>query len=117
MKRVKHVFNKVFDIDNIKQAIYDVNSGHRGRKEPAWVEDIIDDRIKDFKNIILNGYTKSDTRKMTIYDKNAKKYRDIEEPKLCPDQYIHHMIIQPLIPIMMRGMDDLCCGSLVEVHN
>lgn len=112
MKRAKHIFNKVIDTDNIKQAIYDVNSGHRGRKEVDWVEDTIDDRIEDLRNIILNGYTKSETRKMTIYDKNAKKYRDIEEPKLWPDQYIHHMIIQPLISIMMRGMDDLCCGSI-----
>lgn len=49
---------------------------------------------------------------MRRYDHNAKKWRDICEPALWPDQYIHHAVIQALKPVMMRGMDYWCCGSI-----
>ena len=40
---------------------------------------------------------------------SAGKWRDIYEPRLWPDQYIHHALVQVLQPVMMRGMDGWCC--------
>ena len=46
------------------------------------------------------------------YDSTAGKWREINEPALWPDQYVHHMIVQVLAPVLMRGMDFYCCGSI-----
>ena len=46
------------------------------------------------------------------WDISAKKWREINEPVQWPDQYIHHALIQVLEPVMMRGMDPYCCGSI-----
>ena len=68
--------------------------------------------INEIKNIIINGFKPSETVVKHRYDRNAKKWRDIAEPKLYPDQYVHHALIQVLKPIMMRGMDKCVCGSI-----
>lgn len=35
-----------------------------------------------------------------------------EQAEIWPDQYVHHMIVQVLAPVLMRGMDFYCCGSI-----
>lgn len=60
----------------------------------------------------MNGFEPTKPRIKKRYDRNAEKWRDISEPLLYPDQYVHHMMIQVLEPIFMRGMDYYCCGSI-----
>lgn len=70
------------------------------------------DRVKEIKKIIEDGFAPATPRHRRIYDQAAGKWRDIYEPKLYPDQYIHHAVIQALTPVMMKGMDKWCCGSI-----
>ena len=104
--------------DNIRQAIKTVNKSHRwyGRHKPnqtvLWIEATIPERVKDLRNIIEAGFEPVEPKIKRRYDRNAKKWRDIAEPKLWPDQYVHHILIQTLEPVMMRGMDPFCCGSI-----
>lgn len=60
----------------------------------------------------MSGFEPSPARKKRRWDKSAGKWRDIYEPKLWPDQYIHHALVQALQRPMMRGMDPYCCGSI-----
>ena len=50
------------------------------------------------------------------WDRNADsgkgKWRDINEPLLWPDQYVHHAVVQPMIPHIMRSMDRYCIASV-----
>lgn len=50
------------------------------------------------------------------WDRNADsgrgKWRDINEPLLWPDQYVHHAVMQPMIPYIMRSMDKYCIASV-----
>ena len=46
------------------------------------------------------------------YDASSQKWRETNEPHQWPDQYIHHALIQALMPTLMRGMDNFCCGSI-----
>lgn len=80
----------------------------------AWVESDIEARVKELRKIIEDGFVPSPIKKSRRWDKSAGKWRDINEPKLWPDQYVHHVLIQVLEPIMMRGMDRHCCGSIRE---
>ena len=77
-----------------------------------WVESTKPDRIVEIRDIIEHGFIPSNPRRRRIFDQAARKWRDICEPRLYPDQYIHHAVIQVLTPIMMKGMDRWCCGSI-----
>ena len=117
MKRVNNLFEQLINRDNILLAIEDVNRSHRtnhGKKNKTveYVESHLEETIEKLRKMILEGFVPSPMKKKRRWDKSARKWRDICEPKLFPDQYIHHMIVQVLKPVMMRGMDYWCCGSI-----
>ena len=119
MKRTGNLFERIVSDSNLEKAIEEVNKSHRWNKYPTkpnkvvmWVEANKDDCIKELKRIITNGYVPSKVTVKKRYDANARKWREIAEPKLYPDQYIHHALIQVIEPIMLRGMDRHVCGSI-----
>ena len=85
---------------------------HRHNKRVAWVDKNPMKRVQELRSIIENGFEQAPIIKKRRWDKSACKWRDICEPALWPDQYIHHALIQVLEPVMMRGMDNHCCGSI-----
>lgn len=118
MKRARDLFKLIISDENIDRAIEEVNKSHRwvGNHKPntlvAWIELTKEERREELRKIVLNGFEPTAPEIKSRYDRNAKKWRDIAEPRLYPDQYVHHMLIQILEPIFMRGMDDHCCGSI-----
>lgn len=118
MKRVNHLFDNLISDDNLSRAIDEVNRTHhwKAKHKPnrctAWVEETKPERIKQLKEIILGGFEQRPPKIITRYDASARKERVISEPAQWPDQYIHHALIQVLQPVMMRGMDKYCCGSI-----
>lgn len=118
MKRVNNLFNKIISYENLYFAIQEVNKSHRWlamgkpNQKVLWVENNINYCVEEIRNCIINGFVPQPTLAKRRYDRNAKKWRDINEPRLYPDQYVHHALIQVLEPIFMRGMDDFCCGSI-----
>lgn len=118
MKRQGNLFGKLISDENLMDAIDEVNrthhwhKGHRPNKVTAWVELTKADRVKDLREIILQGFTPKPPRVSVRWDASARKERTIREPAQWPDQYIHHALIQVLHPVMMRGMDYYCCGSI-----
>lgn len=122
MKRAGNLFKKLISDENLYLAIHEVNKSHhyigKGRSRrvnetTVWVEITQDERVEELREILINGFVQSPMRKFRIYDVNAQKWRDISEPAQYPDQYIHHAVQQCLEPVMMRGMDYYCCGSIV----
>lgn len=122
MKRTKNLYEKLISHDNLMLALVDVNTSHRWlpkhrpNKTVAWIEQDMEARVEDLRHIIEQiVYHKrqlSKPKQKQRYDKSAGKWRIINEPKLWPDQYIHHALVQVLQPTMMRGMDRHCCGSI-----
>ena len=119
MKRAGHLFEKIISDENLKEAIRTVCNSHRWIIYPKkrnstviWIESDIDARVKELRSILENGFEPSPVIRKRRYDVNAGKWRDIAEPRLYPDQCVHHALIQVLEPIMMRGMDHWCCGSI-----
>ena len=118
MKRAKDLFAKIVSDDNLSMAIDEVNrthhwkKGHRPNRCTAWVEETKPERIDELRQIIANGFEQKKPRITRRYDTSAKKWRKISEPVQWPDQYVHHALIQILQPVMMRGMDHYCCGSI-----
>ena len=118
LKRVNNLFESLISDENLLRAIYEVDkshhwkSGHRPNHTTAWVEMTKEKRVEVLRQHIIFGFRQRPPRIVERYDVGAKKWRIISEPKQWPDQYIHHALIQVLQPVMMRGMDKYCCGSI-----
>ena len=108
VKREKDIYVKIIDEENIAKAIDAVskthrwNYGHKPNRTVLWVESTKPDRIVEIRDIIEHGFIPSNPRRRRIFDQAAWKWRDICQPRLYPDQYIHHAVIQALTPIMMK---------------
>lgn len=118
LKRTGNLFETLVSDENLELAIREVNNGHRWHKghKPnrtvSVVEADIPGHILALRRMIEQGFKPSPAKERMQWDKSAKKWRNICEPKLWPDQYVHHALVQVLRPTMMRGMDDWCCGSI-----
>ena len=119
MKRAGNLFPKLISDSNIRTAIETVCRTHRWHHYPdkpnrtvLWILSTMDDRVREMRTMILEGFEPSPVRKKKRYDHSAGKWREIAEPMIWPDQCVHHALIQVLEPMMMRGMDHWCCGSI-----
>ncbi|MDE7244230.1 MAG: hypothetical protein K2O18_09680 [Oscillospiraceae bacterium] len=117
-KRTGNLFERLISDDNLFQAINEVNRTHHWRTHhrpnncTAWVEETKAERVKELRQIIVNGFDQKPPRVTKRWDASAQKWRTVSEPAQWPDQYVHHALVQVLQPIFMRGMDFYCCGSI-----
>lgn len=118
VKRVR-VYEKIISDENLKEAIETVIRSHKWIHYPdrrnsttERMEKELPERIKELRRIIEEGFIPSPATAKRRWDANAGKWRDICEPRLWPDQCVHHALIQALEPVLMRGMDHWCCGSI-----
>lgn len=119
MKRKGNLFPKLISDENLEMALKEVCKSHRWINYPkkrnktvVWIENNTDYCIHKLRQIIINGFNPSEVIMKRRYDSNARKWRDICEPRIWPDQCVHHALIQVLQPTFMRGMDNCCCGSI-----
>lgn len=111
-KRIGFLMERAATRENALQAIADVNAPRlKDNKTAQWVERTKEDRAAELCDLVKDFHPKP-SRKFTRWDSTAGKFREINEPALWPDQYVHHMIVQVLKPVLMRGMDYFCCGSV-----
>lgn len=117
MKRARGLYEKYLTRENAKLALLEVNRthrwtvGHRPNRTVRRIEANIEGAV-DALLVIAADYRPNAPRMRRRWDESAGKWRDIYEPDLWPDQYVHHMAIQTLQPVLMRGMDGDCCGSI-----
>lgn len=115
MKRASHLYEILISDENLLRAIEEVNRGHKSKRPSriiAFTEEHPTEAAAELRAIIEQGFVQSEPRNVMLYDQSSQKWRNISVPKLWPDQYIHHAVIQALEPVMMRGMDRYCCGSI-----
>ena len=125
MKRVR-VYKQIISDENLRLAIQEVNRGHRRNgnhslnKKVIEIENNVDEYVEKLRAFI-QGLVDGDEHmhppmKRRRWDRNADsgkgKWRDINEPLLWPDQYVHHAVMQPMIPHIMRSMDKYCIASV-----
>lgn len=118
MKRARDLFGPLISDENLIRAIDEVNQTHHWRTHhrpnscTAWVEETKEERVKELRKIIVEGFEPKEPHVTQRWDVSAQKWRTVSEPAQWPDQYVHHALIQILQPIFMRGMDYYCCGSI-----
>ena len=116
-KRVNNLWSKIISNKNLFDTIDEVNKSHRWVTPGKPNELVIRIELNKPEYVVrlreeIENFTASPTVKKHRYDKNAKKWRDIEEPRLFPDQYVQHALIRVITPVLMRGMDRWTCGSI-----
>lgn len=111
MKRTGFLMERLCTKENALQAIAEINEDRKNNKTAQWVERTKEERAAELCEIVRDFHPKP-PRTFPRYDPAAGKTRIINEPALWPDQYVHHMIVQTLRPVLMRGMDHFCCGSI-----
>ena len=104
----------------------EVNRGHRRNgdhslnKKVLEIEANMDEYVAELRRFI-EDLVSGDAHmhpplKRRRWDRNADsgkgKWRDINEPLLWPDQHVHHAVLQPMIPHIMRSMDKYCIASV-----
>jgi hypothetical protein len=113
MKRVGYIYEKIYNIENIKKAIM---QSSRGKRDKKYVKEIIlninyfSKRIQD---LLLNQtYTPSPYTVKKIFDGASKKERIIYKPRYFPDQIIHWALMLQLHSLILNGMYEYNCGSI-----
>jgi RNA-directed DNA polymerase len=113
LKRMGHIYERVYALDNIKQAVMSASLGKRNQNRVKRVIDNIDIVAKRIQEMLVNKtYEPSPYIVKTIYDGANKKERNIYKPRFYPDQIIHWSLMLQLQPILMRGMYEYNCGSI-----
>lgn len=113
LKRVGNLYEKIYDIDNIKEAIF--NASKRKRKY-RYVQKVLRDVDGYAEKIHLmlkhNRFKPSKPIIKTIQDTSSGKVRTIHKPNFYPDQIVHWALMQQIQPIIMKGMYRYSCGSI-----
>ena len=117
MKRKGNLWNQIISNKNLFEAIEEVNKSHRWCSPGKPNKTVIEIELHKAEYVVklrevIRDFRQHKTIPKRRWDRNAKKWRNIEEPRLWPDQYVHHALIQVIMPILMRGMDRWTCGSI-----
>lgn len=113
MKRIGYIYDRVCDLDNIKEAIMKAS---RGKRDRPFVKMIIA-RQEEYavaiqEMLLAKRYEPSPYTVKTIKDGATQKIRAIHKPRFYPDQIIHWALMLQLESLIMRGMYAYTCGSV-----
>ncbi len=110
MKSYGHLWEKFIDDGNIRLAIHNYAKGKRKRRE---VRAYLADEEAAVENLrdIAEHYKNAHHVPKEIYDGITRKKRTIIVP-MAYEQVVHHMIVNVLNPIIMRGMYEHSNGSI-----
>ncbi len=116
MKTYTHLFDPMLKPITVAKCALDAAEGKLHRKEVigAFVKfDKTHDRVvtcaKD------PNYRPCEDNTHEIIDGANHKPREIEKPMFCPEQILHHMIVEPFKPVLLDGLYEQVYGCLPPV--
>lgn len=113
MKRIGYIYEKIYDKENIRQAIMKASRGKRKRKDVKKVLNDIPKYVNEIQNMLVNEtYIPAKYRIDTICEGVNKKERKIFKPNFYPDQIIHWAIYLQVSPILYKGVYKYTIGSI-----
>lgn len=113
MKRHGFIYEKIYDIDNIKLAITKASLGKRDQRRVKAILDDIDYYAYQIQKLLINKtYAPTEPQIKVIKDSAIKKTRVIHKPNFYPDQIVQWSLMLQIEPIIMKGMYEYNCGSV-----
>lgn len=117
MKTYKHLYEKLLDVDVIRDCIKDAmkNKRTKHRKDVQYVKEHIDEECyKVFDILVSENYQPIKKNTVTIVENSCHKERDIVKPRFRYDQIIQHVVMSQLEPIIHKSMYPFCCASVED---
>lgn len=120
-KEYKYLYQKMLDEDLIRKAYKKLRKGKTKRKEIQYIDAHLDDEVRKMRDMIANtkppdvkvehpelAYKPCKRTPKIIFERG--KYRKIYMPEIH-EQWLHHIIVLILEPIIMRTAYRYSCGS------
>ena len=116
MKSYNHFFENMLKPNNVCYCMLEAAKGKMWRRE---VFNALVNFDKTYEFIIKCARNPDfkpceDNRHQIIDGANHKK-REIEKPRFCPEQILHHVIIEPFKQVVMNGLYEQVYGCLPRV--
>lgn len=113
MKRIGFLYPEIYDVNNIKAAIYHAS---KDKKNYRYVKKVFENEnyyARQIHDMLKNKtYRPSRPTVKTIKDSSSGKTRTIHKPNFYPDQIIHWALMLQLQDMIMKGMYEYNCGSV-----
>lgn len=113
MKTYKHLFEQMLKPATVCQCALDAAEGKLRRHEV--MKAFLDfDRTYDLvvKCARDPNYKPCEDNVHEIIDGANHKAREIEKPMFCPEQILHHLIVEPFKPVLLNGLYEEVYGCL-----
>lgn len=112
-KRIRHLFEKVRDLDNIKEAIRNASKRKTQRPSVQRILNEIDKYALKIQAMLDDeSFVPCRYNIRQINDGIKKKKRDIAVPRFYPDQCIHHAFVQVFKSIVLHSAYEYSCGCV-----
>ena len=113
MKRHGYIYEKIYDIENIKNAMHKAAIGKRNQLRVRTILENSDWYAHKIRKMLINQtYRPTKPHIKVIQDGAIGKTRTIHKPNFYPDQIIHWALMLQIEPILMKGMYQYNCGSV-----
>lgn len=113
MKTYKNLFTKMIEPENIRKCVLDAAVGKIKRHEVLDAFRYFDQTCGTVIACAKDAnYNPCENNVRKIIDGTNHKVREIEKPKFCPEQILHHMLIEYFKPVLMNGLYEQVYGSL-----
>ena len=104
MKRFGYLYEKIYDIENIKLAHKNARKGKAHYKEVKMVDENPDKYFSEIHNMLKNKTYKTSEYKVIHRKMDNGKEREIYKLPYIPDRIIHHTIMQVAEPIWRKTL-------------
>lgn len=108
MKSYNHLYEKMMSEENVRSAVKKASKGKHNRPKVRKMCENMDREIPDIIAYAQNYKHKNKKPKTVI---EGKKERKIIVPSY-KEQILHHMLVNTMQPVIMKGMYEHCHGSI-----
>lgn len=111
MKRIGFLWDLMISYENFLEAIKNASKGKTYRR---CVQRVLDNPRAYYERLLtcLDNHDIGHYTPKTVIDASSMKKRDILVPAFFPDQIIHHMLIQVIEKVLLKGQYEKSCASI-----
>jgi len=102
MKRYDNLFEKIYDIENLRKAHKNAKKGKGWYKEVKMIDEDPDKYLKQIQEMLIN-HTYHTSEYEIFYKTEGKKIRKIYKLPYFPDRICQWAILQVIEPILLRN--------------
>lgn len=115
MRSYNNLFENMLSSDAMENAFRKASEGKRERRDVVAVLGRLDyhkaklKELLETEKLILHKH-----KSCKINEVNCKKEREIVKPYFKYEQVVHHLVVNELKPIILRGFYEYSCGSIPD---